>query len=79
MIEYGGMLQLIAEAYDVLKSVGKLSNEELNHVFELTDRDHCSADIFGIKDDKGEGYLVDKALDKDIKLAWFEGYWQMDS
>ncbi|PKI71167.1 hypothetical protein CRG98_008465 [Punica granatum] len=44
-IEYGDM-QLIAEAYDVLKSVGKLSNEELKN------------------DDKGEGYLVDKVLDK---------------
>ncbi|MDE5286002.1 MAG: NADP-dependent phosphogluconate dehydrogenase, partial [Buchnera aphidicola] len=31
-IEYGDM-QLIAEAYDVLKSVGKLSNEELQRVF----------------------------------------------
>ncbi|KAK8492457.1 hypothetical protein V6N13_080611 [Hibiscus sabdariffa] len=31
-IEYGDM-QLIAEAYDVLKSVAKLSNEELHSVF----------------------------------------------
>ncbi|KRX71997.1 6-phosphogluconate dehydrogenase, decarboxylating 1, partial [Trichinella patagoniensis] len=31
-IEYGDM-QLIAEAYDVLKSVGKLSNDELQHAF----------------------------------------------
>lgn len=30
-IEYGDM-QLIAEADDVLKSVGKLYNEELSHV-----------------------------------------------
>ncbi|KAE8023074.1 hypothetical protein FH972_008824 [Carpinus fangiana] len=30
-IGYGDM-QLIAEAYDVLKSVGKFSNEELSHV-----------------------------------------------
>ncbi|KAE8701315.1 6-phosphogluconate dehydrogenase, decarboxylating 1 [Hibiscus syriacus] len=44
-IEYGDM-QLIAEAYVVLKSVGKLSNEELR------------------SDDRGEGYLVDKVLDK---------------
>ncbi|GAB4840199.1 hypothetical protein Ancab_020964 [Ancistrocladus abbreviatus] len=61
-IEYGDM-QLIAEAYDVLKSVGKLSNEELKEVFadfliEIT------SDIFGVKDDKGDGYLVDKVLDK---------------
>ncbi|KAE8660753.1 6-phosphogluconate dehydrogenase, decarboxylating 1 [Hibiscus syriacus] len=44
-IEYGDM-QLIAEAYDVLKSVGKLSNEELH------------------SDDKADGYLADKVLDK---------------
>jgi len=31
-IEYGDM-QLIAEAYDILKTVGGLSNEELAHVF----------------------------------------------
>lgn len=40
-IEYGDM-QLIAEAYDVLKSVGKLTNSELQQVFsEFLDRDHC--------------------------------------
>jgi 6-phosphogluconate dehydrogenase len=52
-IEYGDM-QLISEAYDVLKSVGKLTNEELHQVlsewfkgellrflFEIT------ADVFG--------------------------------
>jgi len=69
-IEYGDM-QLIAEAYDVLKSVGKLSNEELQSVFSewntgelLSFLIEITADIFGIKDDKGEGYLVDKVLDK---------------
>ncbi|CAI0451273.1 unnamed protein product [Linum tenue] len=69
-IEYGDM-QLIAEAYDVLKSVGKLSNEELHHVFTEWNKGELlsflveiTADIFGIKDDKGEGYLVDKVLDK---------------
>ncbi|KNA12175.1 hypothetical protein SOVF_128490 [Spinacia oleracea] len=69
-IEYGDM-QLIAEAYDVLKSVGKLSNEELKEVFAEWNRGELlsflieiTADIFGIKDDKGEGYLVDKVLDK---------------
>ncbi|KAI6700406.1 hypothetical protein NL676_014730 [Syzygium grande] len=69
-IEYGDM-QLIAEAYDVLRSVGKLSNEELKAVFsEWNDGElqsfliEITADIFGIKDDKGEGYLVDKVLDK---------------
>ncbi|XP_021718294.1 6-phosphogluconate dehydrogenase, decarboxylating 1 [Chenopodium quinoa] len=69
-IEYGDM-QLIAEAYDVLKSVGKLSNEELKEVFTEWNRGELlsflieiTADIFGIKDDKAEGYLVDKVLDK---------------
>ncbi|RDX90740.1 6-phosphogluconate dehydrogenase, decarboxylating 3, partial [Mucuna pruriens] len=69
-IEYGDM-QLIAEAYDVLKSVGKLSNEELQSVFSEWNRGELlsflieiTADIFGIKDDKADGYLVDKVLDK---------------
>ncbi|KAL2542809.1 6-phosphogluconate dehydrogenase [Abeliophyllum distichum] len=69
-IEYGDM-QLIAEAYDVLKSVGKLSNDELQQVFLEWNKGELlsflieiSADIFGIKDDKGNGYLVDKVLDK---------------
>ncbi|KAG1354234.1 6-phosphogluconate dehydrogenase, decarboxylating 1 [Cocos nucifera] len=69
-IEYGDM-QLIAEAYDVLKSVGKLSNEELQAVFSEWNKGELlsflieiTSDIFGIKDDKGEGYLVDKVLDK---------------
>lgn len=69
-IEYGDM-QLIAEAYDVLKYVGKLSNDELQQVFSERNKGdllsfliEITADIFGIKDDKGSGYLVDKVLDK---------------
>ncbi|CAH9114970.1 unnamed protein product [Cuscuta europaea] len=69
-IEYGDM-QLIAEAYDVLKSVGKLSNAELHEVFSEWNKGELlsflieiTADIFGIKDDKADGYLVDKVLDK---------------
>ncbi|CAH9113679.1 unnamed protein product [Cuscuta epithymum] len=69
-IEYGDM-QLIAEAYDVLKSVGKLSNAELHEVFTEWNKGELlsflieiTADIFGIKDDKADGYLVDKVLDK---------------
>uniref|UniRef100_A0A8I6YHT6 phosphogluconate dehydrogenase (NADP(+)-dependent, decarboxylating) n=1 Tax=Hordeum vulgare subsp. vulgare TaxID=112509 RepID=A0A8I6YHT6_HORVV len=67
-IEYGDM-QLIAEAYDVLKSVGKLTNGELQQVFAEWNKGELlsflveiTADIFSIKDDQGEGYLVDKAL-----------------
>jgi 6-phosphogluconate dehydrogenase len=69
-IEYGDM-QLIAEAYDVLKSVGKLSNDELHTVFTEWNKGELlsflieiTADIFAIKDDKADGYLVDKVLDK---------------
>jgi 6-phosphogluconate dehydrogenase len=69
-IEYSNM-QLIAEAYDVLKSVGKLSNEELQSVFSKWNKGELlsflieiTANIFGIKDDKGDGHLVDKVLDK---------------
>ncbi|XP_042501131.1 6-phosphogluconate dehydrogenase, decarboxylating 2-like [Macadamia integrifolia] len=69
-IEYGDM-QLIAEAYDVLKTVGKLSNEELHQVFAEWNKGELlsflveiTSDIFSIKDDKGDGYLVDKVLDK---------------
>nr|CAB3466738.1 unnamed protein product [Digitaria exilis] len=69
-IEYGDM-QLIAEAYDVLKSVGKLTNSELHQVFSEWNKGELlsflieiTADIFSIKDDQGDGYLVDKVLDK---------------
>ncbi|GAA0141104.1 hypothetical protein Leryth_002176 [Lithospermum erythrorhizon] len=69
-IEYGDM-QLISEAYDVLKNVGKLSNDELKEVFTEWNKGELlsflveiTADIFGIKDDKADGYLVDKVLDK---------------
>ncbi|GAA0171873.1 dehydrogenase [Lithospermum erythrorhizon] len=69
-IEYGDM-QLISEAYDVLKNIGKLSNDELKEVFSEWNKGELlsflveiTADIFGIKDDKADGYLVDKVLDK---------------
>ncbi|KAJ7558914.1 hypothetical protein O6H91_04G061600 [Diphasiastrum complanatum] len=69
-IEYGDM-QLISEAYDVLKSVGGLTNEELHEAFSEWNRSELesflieiTADIFSVMDDKGEGYLVDKILDK---------------
>ncbi|KAJ9707385.1 hypothetical protein PVL29_002410 [Vitis rotundifolia] len=64
-IEYGDM-QLIAKAYDVPKSVGKLSNEELRNVFSEWNKGELlsflieiTADIFGIKDDKGEGCVCE--------------------
>ena len=72
-IEYGDM-QLISEAYDVLKMVGGLSNEELAEAF--TDWNtaelesyliEISSLILAKKDDqsgKGDDFLVDKILDK---------------
>merc|ERR1712159_621869 len=72
-IEYGDM-QLISEAYDVLKMVGGLSNDELAEVF--TDWNtaelesyliEISSLILAKKDDqsgKSDDFLVDKILDK---------------
>ncbi|KAG4391591.1 hypothetical protein AAZX31_05G199300 [Glycine max] len=69
-IEYGDM-QLISEAYDVLKHVGGLSNSELAEIFVEWNRGELesflieiTADIFKVKDEDGEGFLVDKILDK---------------
>ncbi|WP_269533240.1 NADP-dependent phosphogluconate dehydrogenase [Chitinimonas sp. BJYL2] len=69
-IEYGDM-QLIAEAYDILKRVLNLSNAELAEVFGEWNKGELdsflidiTASIFGKKDDQGgEGELVDKILD----------------
>ncbi|MBA0621687.1 hypothetical protein Godav_007288 [Gossypium davidsonii] len=69
-IEYGDM-QLISEAYDVLKHVGGLSNDELAEIFAEWNRGELesflieiTSDIFRVKDDLGDGFLVDKILDK---------------
>ena len=69
-IEYGDM-QLICEAYLMLKEGGGLSNDELYDVFDEWNRGELESylieitrDIFSVKDDQGgEGYLVDKILD----------------
>jgi 6-phosphogluconate dehydrogenase len=68
-IEYGDM-QLIAEAYDVLKNVGGLSNAELADTFAEWNRGELqsflieiTADILRKKDPEGSGELVDKILD----------------
>jgi 6-phosphogluconate dehydrogenase len=67
-IEYGDM-QLIAEAYDLMKNGIGLSAEELKHVFEDWNKGvldsyliEITAEIFGVKDEDG-GPLVDKILD----------------
>lgn len=69
-IEYADM-QLIAEAYDLLKNGLGLTNEELHEVFtqwNAGDLDsfliEITAQIFARKDDDSDGYLVDKVLDK---------------
>ncbi|KAI4326862.1 hypothetical protein L6164_019387 [Bauhinia variegata] len=69
-IEYGDM-QLISEAYDVLKHVGGLSNSELSEIFGEWNSGELesflieiTADIFKVKDEAGDGDLVDKILDK---------------
>jgi 6-phosphogluconate dehydrogenase len=70
-IEYGDM-QLIAEAYDILKIAGGLSNEELASVFDEWNKSELesflieiTAQIFAKKDDlTDDGYVLDKILDK---------------
>ena len=69
-IEYADM-QLIAEAYDLLKNAAGLNNEEIGQVFtEWNEGDldsfliQITAQIFKTKDKEGDGYLVDKVLDK---------------
>ena len=68
-IEYGDM-QLIAEAYDVLKTLGGLDNEELADVFDGWNKTELesylieiTAKILRFKDPEGGGYLVDHILD----------------
>jgi len=68
-IEYGDM-QLICEAYLVLKEAIGLDNDQLYEVFDHWNRGELQSylieitrDIFSVKDDLGDGYLVDKILD----------------
>src|SRR5690606_20125322 len=69
-IEYGDM-QLICEAYLMLKESLGLTNDELYDVFDQWNRGELESylieitrDIFSVKDPEGDGYLVDKILDK---------------
>jgi 6-phosphogluconate dehydrogenase len=68
-IEYGDM-QLICEAYDLLKRVGGLSVDELHEVFARWNKGHLDSylveitrDIFGYKDPETGKPLVDLILD----------------
>jgi len=69
-IEYGDM-QLIAEAYDILRNVVGCQPEELASIFSAWNNGVLSsylieitAKIFAKKDPEGAGFLVDKILDK---------------
>jgi len=69
-IEYGDM-QLICEAYHMLREAGGLSNDELYDVFDEWNRGELQSylieitrDIFSVIDDQAEGHLVDKVLDQ---------------
>jgi 6-phosphogluconate dehydrogenase len=68
-IEYGDM-QLIAEAYDVLRTLGGLGNEELADVFDTWNGAELesflieiTAKILRKRDGDGKGFLVDQILD----------------
>jgi len=69
-IEYG-LMQLLAEAYDILKNVAGLDNEALHQTFKQWNEGaldsflvEITSEIFAEPDDQGEGWLVDKILDK---------------
>jgi len=69
-IEYGDM-QLICEAYFLLREVLGLSNDELYDVFNDWNRGELNSylieitrDIFSVKDGGTGDYLVDKVLDR---------------
>ncbi len=68
-IEYGDM-QLICEAYFMLQGALGLNNDQIYDVFDDWNRGELqsylieiSRDIFSVKDEEGDGYLVDKILD----------------
>ncbi|MEQ9165411.1 MAG: NADP-dependent phosphogluconate dehydrogenase [Fulvivirga sp.] len=69
-IEYG-LMQLTSEVYHLLKNAAGLNNEELAATFDSWNKGRLqsflieiTAEIFNQKDDKGDGELVDKILDK---------------
>lgn len=68
-IEYADM-QLIAEAYLLLKHAGGFDNKEIHQIFEAWNDSELNsfliqitADIFKEKDDLGSGELLDKIVD----------------
>ena len=69
-IEYGDM-QMIAEAYFLLKNLGKLNADQMHNVFDSWNKGpldsyliEITRDILVKKDDKNENeYILDKILD----------------
>ncbi|RYG04848.1 MAG: NADP-dependent phosphogluconate dehydrogenase [Chitinophagaceae bacterium] len=69
-IEYA-IMQLISEAYDILRRGVGLTNPELHEVFKTWNESELesflieiTSEIFKQKDDKTDGYLIDQILDK---------------
>ncbi len=69
-IEYA-IMQLISEAYDLLRKGAQLNNDQLHQVFKDWNNGEMNSflieitrDIFAQKDEVTDGYLVDKILDK---------------
>jgi 6-phosphogluconate dehydrogenase len=69
-IEYA-VMQIMAEAYDLLKRTCKLSPEKIAEIFQQYGRGRLESYLFEIvvpvlrkKDDHGNGYLIDHILDK---------------
>ena len=69
-IEYG-LMQLTSEIYDILKKLGGFSNPELHEIFKKWNQGRLqsflieiTAEILKKEDEIGDGYLVDKILDK---------------
>lgn len=69
-IEYADM-QLISEAYMILKHLGKFNNMEMHNIFKQWNKGELesylikiTSNILTVKDDKSENYLLDMILDK---------------
>lgn len=83
-IEYG-IMQLIAEAYDILKTLGGFSNEELAKTFDSWNKIpalasflvEITAQIFTVKDPEGERDLID--LIKDSAAQKGTGKWTTEA
>lgn len=69
-IEYG-IMQLMAEGYDMLRTLYNLSSDKIAHIYKQFNETELSSYLFDIsedvllrKDDKSDEYLVNKILDE---------------